>query len=90
MNSFTSQVLRVVKVLGQFLFLYGLFGWAYGVLVQVTHPDWLPGMMSHLTPWLRLDTFTILSFIASGFGFLLWRLANELMESNRSRTQPQP
>jgi len=73
-----TKLITLAKVVGQFLFVYGLLGWIYGVLIQVTHPDWLPGEISHLTVWLRLDTFTIFSFIGSGVGFFIWRLAREL------------
>jgi hypothetical protein len=67
-----------VRVVGEVLFLYGLLGWGYGVLVQLTYPDWLPMRLSHLTAWIRLDTFTIMSFILSMVGFFIWRLTKEL------------
>ena len=35
------SALVAVRVLGELLFLYGLLGWVYGVLVQLTHPYWL-------------------------------------------------
>jgi hypothetical protein len=69
----------VMSVVGQFWFLYGLLGWAYGVLVQMLRPQWLGLGLSHLIPWIRVDTFAILSFIASALGFLLWRFAREFM-----------
>jgi len=78
MKSGQKIFLAVVKVIGQVLLVFGLLGWMYGVLIQMTHPDWLPAKISHLTPWLRLDTFTILCFIGSGVGFFLWRLVKEL------------
>jgi hypothetical protein len=81
MKTIRDKSLLVVKIFGQALFLYGLLGWAYGVLIQLTYPYWLPDQISHLTPWLRLDTFAILSFIGSGIGFLLWRIAKDLGES---------
>lgn len=68
----------VIKVLGELLFLYGFLGWAYGVLIQITHPGWLPGPISHLTSGLRLDTFTIAAFVVSAIGFLIWRLSREV------------
>ncbi len=71
-------LIPVAKVLGELLFLYGFLGWAYGVLIQVTHPSWLPESMSHLTLWLRLDTFTIVSFVVSAIGFLIWKLSREV------------
>jgi hypothetical protein len=69
----------VMNIVGQFLFLFGFLGWAYGVLVQMLHPEWLDLGLSHLIPWIRVDTFTILSFIVSALGFLLWRFAKEFM-----------
>jgi hypothetical protein len=68
----------VVKVVGELLFLYGLLGWTYGVLVQLIYPYWLPFSLSHLIPWIKVDTFAILSFILSAFGFLMWRITKEL------------
>jgi hypothetical protein len=67
----------VLKVAGQTAFLFGLLSWFYGVLVQLIHPDWLPLPLSHLTPWLRVDTFTILSFVIAIFGFIIWRLTRK-------------
>ncbi len=68
----------VVKAVGELLFIFGLLGWAYGVLIQFFIPELLPIQMSHLTPWLRIDTFTIISFILSAVGFFIWRLTKEL------------
>jgi len=66
--------IHIARTVGEMIFLYGLLGWIYGVLIQLTHPCWLPTGISHLTPWLRLDTFTIISFIISAIGFFMWRL----------------
>jgi hypothetical protein len=68
----------IIKVVGEMLFLYGLLGWTYGVLVQLLHPYWMSLPLSHLTVWIRIDTFTILSFILSAVGFLAWRISREL------------
>jgi hypothetical protein len=70
--------LIVLKVAGEFLFLFGLLGWVYGVLVQLIHPEWLPFGLSHLIPWIRIDSFTIICFVVAAIGFLIWRLAKEL------------
>ncbi len=67
-----------LKIAGQLLFLYGVLGWGYGVLVQMVHPRWLTLQLSHLTPWIRVDTFTIISFIISAVGFLMWRVSAEM------------
>ncbi len=75
----------IVKVAGQLLFLYGLLAWLDGVVIQFVDPQWLPLQVSHLLPWLRTDTFTILSFIASAFGFLIWRLVVELTKPPQTK-----
>lgn len=78
MTNILYRFIVFVKIIGQLLFLYGLLGWAYGVAVQLLHPNWLSLPISHLTPSLRLDTFTIIAFIISAAGFFMWRLAKEL------------
>jgi hypothetical protein len=78
MKRTTHASINIIKVVGETLFLYGLLGWTYGVLVQLIHPKWEPSGLSHLIPWIRIDTFTILSFILSALGFLIWRITHEL------------
>lgn len=70
----------VIRVVGELLFLYGLLAWAYGILVQVTHPEWSTDQLSHLTPWIRVDTFAIASFIIGAIGFFIWRITKELTD----------
>jgi hypothetical protein len=77
MNKNHDTRITVLRVIGEALFLYGLLGWAYGVSVQATHPRVLTEGLSHLTPWIRVDTFTVLSFTVSIIGFLIWRLTRE-------------
>jgi hypothetical protein len=72
--------LIIPKVTGEFLFLFGLLSWVYGVLFQFIFPEWLTGGLSHFTPWIRVDTFTIIGFIVAAVGFLMWRLAKELSD----------
>lgn len=74
----TGHLKLIVKVAGEFLFLFGLLGWVYGVLIQLFHPEWLSTTLSHLTPWIHVDTFTVLSFVVAAIGFLMWRLTKEL------------
>lgn len=81
MQRVRNRYVVAVKVVGELLFFYGLLGWGYGVLVQITHPNWLPLRLSHLAPWLRVDTFAIASFLVSALGFLIWSLAGELTKS---------
>jgi len=77
MKKIPTRFVVVVKVTGELLFLYGFLGWIYGVLVQLTHPEWLPLPLSHLTLWMRVDTFTMLSFVVSAVGFFVWKLTKE-------------
>jgi len=42
--------LNIIEVFGEFIFLFGLIAWIYGVLVQLTHPEWLNLGLSHLIP----------------------------------------
>jgi len=39
----------VIKGVGETLFVFGLLGWLYGVLIQLFYPEWLPFQISHLT-----------------------------------------
>jgi hypothetical protein len=77
MNKNLHVGIAVLRVIGEVLFLYGLLGWAYGVLVQIIHPLWLSEGLSHFIPWIRIDTFTGLSFILSIIGFFVWRLTKD-------------
>jgi hypothetical protein len=85
MKSASERKILVAKVAGELLFLYGLLAWLDGVVIQFTNPMWLAMPVSHLLPWMRTDTFTILSFIASAFGFFMWRLAVELIKSEQNK-----
>jgi hypothetical protein len=59
------------------LFVFGLLTWLYVVLIQITHPQWLPQTMSHIDvppfSW-RLDDIGMIAFAVSAFGFFVWRL----------------
>ena len=77
MRKNTNNRLIVTKIIGEAFFIYGLLGWIYGVLLQLIHPCLIESPLSHLTPWLRLDIFTILSFIISMAGFFILRLYNQ-------------
>jgi hypothetical protein len=85
MKSAFDRKILVVKVAGELLFLYGLLAWLDGIVIQFTNPMWLAMPVSHLFLWLRTDTFTILSFIASALGFFMWRLAVELIKSEQNK-----
>jgi hypothetical protein len=72
-----------IKVVGELLFLFGFFGWVNGEIVEFAHPESLSGPLSHLTPWIRVDTFAVLSFIASAVGFFVWRITKELASQSQ-------
>jgi hypothetical protein len=71
--SFKKTFYKFLNSLGFTLAFCGLLGWLYGVLIQITHPEWLSEPLSHLTPWIRVDTFAILSFMFMVIGCFLWR-----------------
>ena len=71
----------LVEVLGEVFFAYGLLDWTYGVTIQLTHPMWVSSGLSHLTTWIRVDTFAIVSFLLSILGFFTWRLAKKSAKS---------
>ncbi len=75
-----------VKVLGELLFLFGLLAWFDGIMIQLIHPEWLPLPVSHLVLWIRTDTFTILCFFVSAFGFVIWRFMAEILKQNETKT----
>jgi nitrate reductase NapE component len=59
------------------MFVFGFLVWLYVVVIQITHPEWLPGQFSHITfpplDW-RLDEVGIIAFAVSAFGFFVWQL----------------
>jgi hypothetical protein len=83
MNTDFNRIMVIVKVFSQVLFLFGLLAWLDGAIVQFTHPEWLPLSVSHLLPWIRTDTFTILMFIVSAVGFFVWRVIAELIKTDK-------
>ena len=67
-------LLRVVALTA---FLFGLFVWAYTVLIQVTHPQWLYAPFSHVDYFPfnhRLDEIGMAAFAVSAVGFLIWQI----------------
>jgi hypothetical protein len=73
-----SIQLILVKTIGELVFVFGLLGWIYGIIFQFRYPQWLTLQLTHLTPWLRVDIFTMISFIASAVGFFIWMVTREL------------
>jgi hypothetical protein len=71
MNEKTRKIIQEVAFT---IFLFSLLGGIYIVMNSWVHPQTLTIQLSHLTPWIREDTFGIASWITSFFSFLLWRL----------------
>jgi hypothetical protein len=71
----------LIKAVGELFFVFGLLGWIYGILFQFRYPQWLTLPLTHLTPWLRVDVFTMISFVASAIGFLVWMVMREMNKS---------
>jgi hypothetical protein len=74
-----------IKVLGELFFLFGLLAWFDGIAIQLVHPEWLPLPVSHLVLWIRTDTFTILCFFVSAFGFFIWRFMSGILKQNETK-----
>jgi hypothetical protein len=71
---------RIWTVLGTFglvLFVFGVLAWSYAVAIQMIHPEWLTGTLTHhdFAPlnW-RVDDTGIVGFVAAGLGFFMWAL----------------
>jgi hypothetical protein len=66
---------KLLMAIAEALIVYGLIIVGYGVLVihitQTWSGDW--DVDRNLPVWFTLDTFVMLSFAASFFGFITWR-----------------
>lgn len=74
--------LIVLKVAGEFLFLFGLLSWIYGVLIQLIQPEYQYAILSTLVPWIHVNALAILGFAIAAIGFLIWRLTKELQNAS--------
>jgi hypothetical protein len=57
--------------------LFGLLIWIYAIVIQVTHPDWLPEPFSHVGffPFnVRFDEVGMAAFAVAAVGFLVWQV----------------
>ena len=69
--------MKIIRALSLTLSVYGFAGWFYILLNAVVHPQTLSDPVTHLTPFLREDTFGIISFAVSMVSFFVWRLTKE-------------
>lgn len=68
---------KIVKVASFTFFIFGLLGWLYVAAVALVHPQTLQVQLTHFTPWLREDTFGIVSFAVSFISFFIWNLIKD-------------
>jgi len=69
---------EVMRIIALTVFVFSLMVWCYVVLIQVTHPDWLPqSFSSHIDfppfNW-RLDDVGMLAFALAVIGFVAWQI----------------
>jgi hypothetical protein len=68
---------RIIEAATLTGFVFGLAGWLYIATAAMIHPETLSIQLSHLTPWIREDTFGVLSFFVSGICFFVWNLVRK-------------
>jgi len=70
-NMNKNNIIRALSLTG---FVFGLLGWIYIALVALIHPVTLSIQLTHLTPWIREDTFGIICFIVSAISFFIYEV----------------
>ena len=68
------------ETIGLTMFVFGLLAWIHVVAIQVTHPNWLMGPLTHyeVPPFnCRVDDIGILSFAVAAFGFFMWQFSSK-------------
>ncbi len=68
---------KFIKSASLTLFIYSLLGWLYIAGAALVHPGTLSLQLTHLTPWIREDTFGIICFIVSFFSFFIWNMTKD-------------
>lgn len=69
--------MKLIKALSFTLFVFGLLGWLYIATAAMVHPETLTIQLTHLTPWIREDTFGIICFGVSFVSFFIWNLVKD-------------
>ncbi len=65
--------MKIFRSLLLALTIYGFAGWVYIALCAVVHPETLSLQLTHVTPFIREDSFGILCFGVSFLSFFLWQ-----------------
>jgi hypothetical protein len=84
----------LLNTLGITVFVFGLLLWGYSVTIQLTHPEWLPGTLTHHVfpplDW-RVDDVGIMGFAIAPFGFFTWIISrSRLLGSRREKPRLEP
>ena len=76
----------LLNTLGIIVFLFGLLLWGYSVTIQLTHPEWLAGTLTHhaLPPlnW-RVDDVGTFGFAIAPFGLFTWIITRSRLLGSR-------
>ncbi|HEX3081848.1 MAG TPA: hypothetical protein VHQ86_01200 [Candidatus Saccharimonadia bacterium] len=63
--------MKIFQAFLKTIWLYGFAGGAYICVNAWVHPWTLSWQLTHLTPWIREDTFGIICFVASAAAFFI-------------------
>lgn len=69
--------MKIIRAASLTFFVFGFAGWVYIVINATIHPETLSWQLTHLTPWIREDTFGILCFAVSFISFFIWNLTKD-------------
>ncbi len=69
-----KKIINAIALTG---FVHGLLGWIYIASVALVHPETLSIQLSHLTPWIREDTFGFLCFAISIISLFVYKLTKD-------------
>jgi hypothetical protein len=77
----------LLNTLGITVFVFGLLLWGYSVAIQLTHPEWLTGTLTHHVfypplDW-RVDDIGIIGFAIAPLGFFTWIISRSRLPGSR-------
>lgn len=72
-----GRTMKIIRAASLTLFVFGFAGWVYIAVIAWVHPETLPLQLTHLTPWIREDTFGIICFAVSFIAFFTWNLVKD-------------
>jgi hypothetical protein len=67
-------IMRLFQAALKTIWLYSLGGGLYICVNAWVHPESLSWQLTHLTPWIREDTFGMLCFITSAIAYFLLQI----------------